>query len=72
MEITEKNLRNQLEIVVKSIAFDTKSNGNCRKPIRNHQEIVMKSIAFDTKSIEVDTKSSKIIQNPYEINRKSL
>ena len=56
---------------MKSIAFDTKSNRTYRKPIRNHQEIVMKSMAFDTKSIEVDTKSIKTTQNPYEINRKS-
>ena len=56
---------------MKSTAFDTKSDGNYRKPKRNHQEIAMKSIAFDTKSIEVDTKSIKNTGNPYKINRKS-
>ena len=40
-----------MKIFVKSITFDTTSNGNYRKPARNHQEIVMKLVAFDTKSI---------------------
>ena len=55
---------------MKSTAFDTKSDGNYRKPIRNHQEIVVKLVAFDKKSIS----QYEIIANykkTYEINRKS-
>ena len=41
----------------KSIAFDTKSNGNYRKTIGIQQEVASKALAFDKTSIASDTKS---------------
>ena len=67
MEITG----NRQDITRKSIAFDTKSNGNYKKSTTIHEEIAGKSIVFDEKSIAVDTKSNEVAEIPQDITMKS-